>query len=119
MIKNRILSGTRLHITPNPLVLTAPQLDCYDETAGWSSLVARWAHNPKVGGSNPPPATNPKLHAFSHFIWIVRAANGLQLAPFNSHSCHPILGPPSSVSDQSRDEWKNIISTTLLFAVRF
>src|SRR6185436_9565396 len=26
--------------------------------AGWSSPVARWAHNPKVGGSNPPPATN-------------------------------------------------------------
>jgi hypothetical protein len=25
--------------------------------AGWSSLVARWAHNPKVGGSNPSPAT--------------------------------------------------------------
>ena len=31
---------------------------CYDALAGWSSLVARWAHNPKVGGSNPPPATN-------------------------------------------------------------
>ena len=30
---------------------------CYDDFAGWSSLVARWAHNPKVGGSNPPPAT--------------------------------------------------------------
>src|SRR6185295_8579060 len=29
----------------------------YDGCAGWSSLVARWAHNPKVGGSNPPPAT--------------------------------------------------------------
>ena len=27
-----------------------------NEIAGWSSLVARWAHNPKVGGSNPPPA---------------------------------------------------------------
>ena len=26
--------------------------------AGWSSLVARWAHNPKVPGSNPGPATN-------------------------------------------------------------
>ena len=25
--------------------------------AGWSSLVARWAHNPKVPGSNPGPAT--------------------------------------------------------------
>ena len=30
----------------------------YHRNAGWSSLVARWAHNPKVGGSNPPPATN-------------------------------------------------------------
>ena len=26
-------------------------------TAGWSSSVARRAHNPKVGGSNPSPAT--------------------------------------------------------------
>ena len=26
--------------------------------AGWSSLVARRAHNPKVVGSNPSPATN-------------------------------------------------------------
>ena len=29
--------------------------------AGWSSLVARRAHNPKVGGSNPPPATKIPL----------------------------------------------------------
>jgi hypothetical protein len=27
-------------------------------SAGWSSQVARQAHNLKVGGSNPPPATN-------------------------------------------------------------
>ena len=26
--------------------------------AGWSSLVARRAHNPKVRGSNPLPATS-------------------------------------------------------------
>src|SRR5579864_8857842 len=38
--------------------LTADIHGCYDYFAGWSSLVARWAHNPKVGGSNPPPATN-------------------------------------------------------------
>ena len=25
--------------------------------AGWSSPVARWAHNPEVVGSNPAPAT--------------------------------------------------------------
>ena len=29
---------------------------CFD--AGWSSLVARQAHNLKVAGSNPAPATN-------------------------------------------------------------
>ncbi len=29
----------------------------YDIVAGWSSLVARRAHNPKVAGSNPVPAT--------------------------------------------------------------
>ena len=28
--------------------------------AGWSSLVARRAHNPKVAGSNPAPATRKK-----------------------------------------------------------
>src|SRR5690606_5812751 len=28
--------------------------------AGWSSLVARRAHNPKVAGSNPAPATTKK-----------------------------------------------------------
>ena len=33
--------------------------------AGWSSPVARWAHNPKVAGSNPAPATN--LHEISNF----------------------------------------------------
>src|SRR5262249_52892239 len=37
--------------------LTQKLHDCYYRNAGWSSLVARWAHNPKVGGSNPPPAT--------------------------------------------------------------
>src|SRR5208337_1213666 len=35
----------------------------YDVFAGWSSLVARWAHNPKVAGSNPAPATNAGLNS--------------------------------------------------------
>src|SRR5262249_7693839 len=37
---------------------TRPSTLRYDWCAGWSSLVARWAHNPKVEGSNPSPATN-------------------------------------------------------------
>ena len=32
----------------------------YDLDRGVEQLVARWAHNPKVRGSNPLPATNIK-----------------------------------------------------------
>ena len=35
--------------------------------AGWSNPVARRAHNPKVGGSNPPPATIKILQ--HHRFW--------------------------------------------------
>ena len=31
---------------------------CIDNVAGWSSMVARQAHNLKVIGSNPIPASN-------------------------------------------------------------
>ena len=37
-----------------------PQTSCkvpLTNSAGWSSSVARWAHNPEVAGSNPVPAT--------------------------------------------------------------
>ncbi len=37
--------------------------DSLSIVAGWSSLVARRAHNPKVVGSNPAPATNIKSKA--------------------------------------------------------
>ncbi len=37
--------------------------DDYNTDAGWSSLVARRAHNPKVVGSNPAPATTFRLIA--------------------------------------------------------
>ena len=37
--------------------------------AGWSSLVARRAHNPKVVGSNPSPATQEPL-GFLFFLYI-------------------------------------------------
>jgi hypothetical protein len=39
---------------------------CYYQGAGWSSPVARWAHNPKVAGSNPAPATNRS--SFNYFL---------------------------------------------------
>ena len=42
----------------------------YIVDAGWSSLEARRAHNPKVTGSNPVPATQkalPVLAVLFHF----------------------------------------------------
>ena len=38
--------------------------------AGWSSLVARRAHNPEVGGSNPSPAT-VKTRQFDGFFYLI------------------------------------------------
>jgi hypothetical protein len=48
--------------------------------AGWSSLAARRAHNPKVVGSNPAPATNfnnknNKLSAKTAIIPTARTAD--------------------------------------------
>jgi hypothetical protein len=42
-------AGVRIPLSP-------PQFNI--NIAGWSSLVARRAHNPEVVGSNPSPATN-------------------------------------------------------------
>ncbi|CAA6801684.1 MAG: Unknown protein [uncultured Thiotrichaceae bacterium] len=62
------------------IVLDLPFIVPYDtplSDAGWSSLEARRAHNPKVVGSNPTPATtfkkSPDIGAFfifrkKHFV---------------------------------------------------
>ena len=41
-----------------PSLIDPDDTASYNQSAGWSSPVARWAHNPKVVGSNPTPATN-------------------------------------------------------------
>jgi hypothetical protein len=76
--------------------------DCYYQIAGWSSLVARWAHNPKVAGSNPAPATNQTIHSeqlrrctFLSF-WSGSTLSGqkeskLPLIPALQHSRSPYL----------------------------
>ena len=52
-----VLSVVRIHLPPLRKVYI-------DNVAGWSSSEARRAHNPKVVGSNPTPATrHPMCHA--------------------------------------------------------
>ena len=53
--------------------------------AGWSSLVARRAHNPKVAGSNPAPAT------------IESQARGCVLWPFSLSVGHAAFLPGNSI----------------------
>ncbi len=53
----------------------AKELQSFD--AGWSSLVARRAHNPKVVGSNPAPATNNRTRQYGGFF-----VTALNLAKF-------------------------------------
>ena len=45
------------HFEYNACVYKIPAYNKHLIDAGWSSLVARRAHNPKVVGSNPAPAT--------------------------------------------------------------
>jgi hypothetical protein len=46
----------------------SPSAQVFGSDAGWSSLVARRAHNPKVVGSNPAPATNLIADNMSVFL---------------------------------------------------
>ena len=62
-IKSTIINNgllTSLQCLPIMLDLLRRVVLCLNHGvgAGWSSLVARRAHNPKVVGSNPAPATN-------------------------------------------------------------
>ena len=44
-----------------------------------------FAHNPKVGGSNPPPATKPNPHENSRLDLLAGVANAVCVVPFSSH----------------------------------
>lgn len=46
---------------PDPLIRCCSRRLQLEPTAGWSSQVARRAHNPEVASSNPAPATNLTL----------------------------------------------------------
>ncbi len=53
----RVWPGARVRPGPPIWGLFRSALPWRHTDAGWSSSVARWAHNPKVAGSNPVPAT--------------------------------------------------------------
>jgi putative endonuclease len=48
----------------------------YSQNAGWSSLVARQAHNLKAAGSNPAPATNFLQLAVPYRVYVIQNREG-------------------------------------------
>ena len=56
-------------------------------TAGWSSLVARQAHNLKVAGSNPAPATLLRAAAFWALRFEGQALFFARRRPFVAQGC--------------------------------
>ncbi len=74
--------------------------------AGWSSPVARRAHNPKVGGSNPPPATNSGRSVRQRTCLCLGGAKRSTHAPkrigatqSNCHSATPSSPSPATGGD--------------------
>ncbi len=74
-------------------VRVRPSVQFNRNSAGWSSQVARRAHNPEVAGSNPAPATRyvmgrnnvPAQLLFGDVAQLVRASGSYPLGPgFNS-----------------------------------
>jgi hypothetical protein len=59
------------------------------------AAAARWAHNPKVGGSNPPPATSirtrPSNHARSRFVVLGCGPDGAGTLPKQTELLHRLL----------------------------
>jgi hypothetical protein len=78
-----------------------------DGDAGWSSPVARQAHNLKVGGSNPPPATNrdsiipPKKPPWRNFIAPLRAFG--RFPPFGLPATRVDINGSAAFCRHSRD----------------
>ena len=54
---NLLSTTSKVRILPHPFTIHISELLVQFHIAGWSSLEARRAHNPKVVGSNPTPAT--------------------------------------------------------------
>ena len=65
----RHASVVRIHLHPFKISIDILILIVYNRNvnidAGWSSLEARRAHNPKVVGSNPAPATRTKYCVYA------------------------------------------------------
>ncbi len=78
--------------------------------ARWSSLVARWAHNPKVVGSNPALATRSKtlLKQFSR-VFCCLAGDGTAAEPGDGRAAGAAQHAPPPWRKQSCRTWAVLV----------
>ena len=55
----------------------------HNNSAGWSSLVARQAHNLKVAGSNPAPATKSSRMPAAYRVYVLQNPKGRHYIGFS------------------------------------
>ncbi len=85
--------------------------------AGWSSLVARRAHNPKVVGSNPAPATNCLNEEYNVQSRSVRQtdAGWSSLVARRAHNPKVVGSNPAPATTSSDEEHHNTLTGVFLF----
>jgi hypothetical protein len=78
--------------------------------AGWSSLVARRAHNPKVVGSNPAPATTKQIEFLKfNLLFCVcdfLGENSQSRAKLNIFQTRPARSPPDQALRCGGRSWR-------------
>ena len=86
-------SVRRCRDTENPFTLSSVLSDGPTFDAGWSSPVARQAHNLKVTGSNPVPATSfqKARRPYGRRAFCVSSENGCLMRPFSQYGALKIV----------------------------
>ena len=76
--------------------------------AGWSSLVARRAHNPKVVGSNPAPATTLKNQHFVLVFFLLKIRLDMPSFPLPIESNYSIKPKQCDSAPTSHNKLRNV-----------
>jgi hypothetical protein len=102
---SRRLDGSRTMVQFLPTSAGQPTEGNVEVGAGWSSLVARRAHNPKVASSNLAPATrktpgSERNPAFFCSSCGTRDVAGLSTALVGARACAPPLPPLATCLDE-------------------
>jgi predicted GIY-YIG superfamily endonuclease len=81
--------------------------------AGWSSLVARQAHNLKAAGSNPAPATNPSPVA-TYRVYVLRNEEGRRYVGLSENSQLRLQQHNADLSKWTRNKgpWRMVWQST-------